>query len=688
MSSTSEDVCELWTGKGIARIKGKRPAGMEPLTIDYKTGEVMDISTALGTPKHHFELDESVRTYSEAERRPSYIQKVADGTPNLSLDMQDPRRDALISRCLALGSMAAQLGVTVANGIIAYRLKWAGSQPTFAYLCYLVGEVLMCGSVMGCSHAIETTTKEWYLRCKKDHISVVRLQQACTVGDQHFPSSAVFNPFEHPNIYISRRVENIPEHRRYVHPCGSCVDPRLSFGMLTSLAQYFCWVCAVLSVIGICLFIAGSRALHWTGLLLHVVVSVIGIVLRMLARTRLSRNPPSFAVEKRNEIPWLALGVCHTRNVPSEGGEGVPGETSRQTRWDEYFRKTIRWEVATGEFICEDVKPPNMTLTKPLSTSLRRVPMDAFIDTSPSEPTTPAPDPATPAPDPPTPPSEPTMPASKSVSPCGAHMQAFKSIASIAPQLVQPMVTKSASELVAAIEGVANYFKSMPDCVAWKGVPPFQAPSPVSSASSSVSVSPAPSESSASPASSESSSQGLEVTWQLPIIYQVDIDIDKVANTSKSVSDTSRSEPAKDASVLASARDTNVEDLEFALKLDASHFLEWTWIMPKDVQVDIQGALSFWLHILYRRDSPREAKKLDAVTPFSFPRPFYRIVGSGLEHAGQPGLEHVALLERWIGRMICLLTMNGDGGLSQQKPGFPEDNGPRCFGMSLSHLSR
>jgi hypothetical protein len=49
------------------------------------------------------------------------------------------------------------------------------------------------------------------------------------------------------------------------------------------------------------------------------------------------------------------------------------------------------------------------------------------------------------------------------------HMQAFKSISSITPRLVQPAVTENAGRLTAAIEGVANFLKSASDDVSRKG---------------------------------------------------------------------------------------------------------------------------------------------------------------------------------------------------------------------------
>jgi hypothetical protein len=38
-----------------------------------------------------------------------------------------------------------------------------GSPPEHAYPSFAIGLVLMCGSIMGCEHAIEAATKEWYV---------------------------------------------------------------------------------------------------------------------------------------------------------------------------------------------------------------------------------------------------------------------------------------------------------------------------------------------------------------------------------------------------------------------------------------------------------------------------------------------------------------------------------------------
>ncbi|KAK4149325.1 hypothetical protein C8A00DRAFT_18972, partial [Chaetomidium leptoderma] len=273
LSSTSDEVCELWTGQEIVRTKGQRPAGMGTLVIT-KHGHVMSIAAALERGCFSFE-----------EQAEEAHKDVSDAAPNLTLNFTGSKNLTRDTWILAAISLAVQIVAVVVTGVREWHPDDTAShdsQPSlYGFPCYLVGTVSLFLGILGCGRVIEAATTELKLRPsaeQRNEVAVVRLQQSCTVGDQRFQSFAIFNPFNNPNIHISRWARDGGEYRY-----GRS-------GTVSSQALFF-----------------GLQTLHWSSTLGHLLVIVVVTALRAVARIHLVLVPPNFRIPKTDEIAWLAL---------------------------------------------------------------------------------------------------------------------------------------------------------------------------------------------------------------------------------------------------------------------------------------------------------------------------------------------------------------------------------------------
>jgi hypothetical protein len=135
LSSTSADVCEMWTGKQIVRTKGQHPAGMNTMIIT-KDGSVMDVATAWTKEILGFHRQGS-RTHAEVLGE---IRKNAGMPPNLALNIQDSMSLTRESWTLAHIGFAAQLLVLTGTGL---HQCITDPDRTPSYILYALGTILL-----------------------------------------------------------------------------------------------------------------------------------------------------------------------------------------------------------------------------------------------------------------------------------------------------------------------------------------------------------------------------------------------------------------------------------------------------------------------------------------------------------------------------------------------------------------
>ncbi|RYP05608.1 hypothetical protein DL765_009791 [Monosporascus sp. GIB2] len=298
LSSTSDDVCEVWSGEEIVRLLGN-PAGMKNLIITSE-GEVHDLKSAVrcevfSSPIQHgndeaFENSLFQARVDSAEQ--ILVNSLNDAPPNLAVNITNATASAdELWRWAILGILLQLVGMII-PGLTTYYWHWtkAGTPvQSYGYPCFLTGSVLVILGVLGCGHVIEgkTVEHEFNKGKKASQYRIIRLQGACTVSDQHFPSFAILNAVGDTTLRTSRLMD------------GN-----------TGLEQRFSKLAAISTFVTLAGFIVqfvGLRALHWSATILLLGITLIMTGIRSWVRRGLAVDPDTEPLLDGHEIAWLAL---------------------------------------------------------------------------------------------------------------------------------------------------------------------------------------------------------------------------------------------------------------------------------------------------------------------------------------------------------------------------------------------
>lgn len=153
MSSTSESVCELWSGRSIVRLLGS-PDLLELVYVPYnqnREGSLHEVAV--------FDLAEAVNNdhlhASNGSREALGVMLTRKDPPNLSLSVEG----ALCGK-IELWTFAV-IGIIIQSAVIAYsivavqflQLPKGGSRVSgYALPCTLIGMLLIVGGLLICSH--------------------------------------------------------------------------------------------------------------------------------------------------------------------------------------------------------------------------------------------------------------------------------------------------------------------------------------------------------------------------------------------------------------------------------------------------------------------------------------------------------------------------------------------------------
>ncbi|KAK3986210.1 hypothetical protein QBC44DRAFT_248750, partial [Cladorrhinum sp. PSN332] len=256
LSSTSDEVCELWNGNSIVRTKGRPANSMTTLIITDK-GRILSLEGAVGAGvycNHGIDVKSGL--------------KFQYPPPNLTLNLRSPAKQSAEIFIFSLLGIFLQAAGLAVSGLAHYQWGWAQSKSqdqSYAYPLYIAGTLLLFLGVMGCGRIVESATSESHLYFTEAHsgrVAVVRLQDACIVGDQLFPSVAIFNPFEISEV------------------CVSVLDMTPS--------RYFPLVATILTMTGFVIQFIGLRNLHWSASIMQLGITLTMTVIRAYVRRGLS----------------------------------------------------------------------------------------------------------------------------------------------------------------------------------------------------------------------------------------------------------------------------------------------------------------------------------------------------------------------------------------------------------------
>ncbi|KAI0168718.1 hypothetical protein BJ166DRAFT_464016 [Pestalotiopsis sp. NC0098] len=334
LSSTSEDVCELWSGHEIVRVFG-RPDGMKNLVISQ--GKVYDIQTA---------VDKGIMEDTGSGRhQENYLGSLREAAPNLALNVRNATAPAWELWTWAVVGVILQVIAVAVPALATYHWQWtkAGTKvQNYGYPCFLIGTLLVVFGTMACGHVIEGVTTEYTFAPtdwgkKKGEVKILRLQRACTVSDQHFSSYAIFNNADNHIIRTSR----------------------LNSFDYSNLAA----ISSLVSVAGFIAQFVGLRALHWSATIIQLGITLIMTAIRAWVRRGLASGPVTEPTLEGHEIAWLTI------HIVSEQPDAYRSDSPEVRMTKDNFAETHLQHIPPRHGIEEPLCAP-LQLDSPLAVQL------------------------------------------------------------------------------------------------------------------------------------------------------------------------------------------------------------------------------------------------------------------------------------------------------------------------------
>lgn len=203
LSSTSHDVCEMWDGNQIVRAIGQ-PKDMRELIILENINEHNQQASG---DFHALDFETAVRRghlapvgYLRYKEIDKVLKKLMGQAPNITLNVSGSTLSKFELWIWAAIGLAIQMAALIVPGLAIYLWKWQKDEDnivTYGYPCFLSGSLAIIVGVLGCSYVIEQRTEEVIFQPKSHERGsircILRVQDACTVGDQHFQSYAIMS---------------------------------------------------------------------------------------------------------------------------------------------------------------------------------------------------------------------------------------------------------------------------------------------------------------------------------------------------------------------------------------------------------------------------------------------------------------------------------------------------------------
>ncbi|KAF1950249.1 hypothetical protein CC80DRAFT_520047 [Byssothecium circinans] len=315
MSSTSEEVCELWNGQQVVRCMGSAPIAEFICLLPEDIGNIRN------DPKTYPRIKSS--TLKEAVENKLLkgiksdiviIRNVSAAAPNISLNSHNQFWRGELRAAAVFGTIL-QLGVLTYSGFATYypTLKFQNDNrpiARYAFPCTAVGTLVLVAGILVCAHVVESSTKEKRYQAREGkRTRLVWLQQTKTVNDQVFESFAIFSDDDRTVITTSRRATNKQGH-----------------------ATVLAFKTVLGTMVGLCGFIVqfiGLRGMHWS-----VSVAQLGAVLvmasvRALVRRGLAKPPQCRHLPSGFELEWFATTLGDPDKAPWMKTSNSEKEVSR-----------------------------------------------------------------------------------------------------------------------------------------------------------------------------------------------------------------------------------------------------------------------------------------------------------------------------------------------------------------------
>ncbi|RYP67006.1 hypothetical protein DL770_008705 [Monosporascus sp. CRB-9-2] len=330
LSSTSSNVCELWSGREVVRVMGNL-SKMKNLII-RDDGEVFDLKSAVVggvmvprsqpdeiSKRHGIGLTNNSMLNRDAPKFYALLATLSHTAPNLALNVKNSCASPQEMWSWAVVGASLQLIALVIPGLTTFYWMWA-YQPGipivgYGYPCFIVGTLLVIGGIAACGHVIEGVTTEYEFVRRRDmdnkpvaQVKLLRIQKACVLGDQYFPSCAIFNSEDDQRLRISQLND----------------QDYSSFAAVASLV----------TVAGFIVQFVGLRALHWSATIIQLGVTLIMTAIRAWSRRGLASSPDVRNLPEGHELAWLAFHLAKQTQSGGNANESRQRETDQNQRLD------------------------------------------------------------------------------------------------------------------------------------------------------------------------------------------------------------------------------------------------------------------------------------------------------------------------------------------------------------------
>ncbi|KAF5973492.1 ankyrin repeat protein [Fusarium bulbicola] len=381
MSSTSQDVCELWNGSEIVRRLGSPPVrefilllpksrepqepqeSQESQESQQSRGSREDISSSNGLFKFECKtIEEAVSdgyltTNVELKElnelsKAIIIYNESTSAPNISLNVHPQKRHEV--RMAAILGPLLQVGVLIYAGFATYyytmRFPKEENKPVsnYAFPCTASGTILLVTGLLLCADVVEKRTAEVHRKPRTGYKAyAIWVQREATVGDQVFRSFGIFPDTHRKEITASRRGNNFNNDAEasFVDRAAQLVcyvplqivelfmkvsDNKTTSSTHDSIQSSKTTLGAFLSLFGYVIQFVGLRDMHWSVSIVQLGAVVAMTAARAAIRRGLATSPSVQSLFQNFELEWLASTIVNTDGIRWE----VPKTESQPwTNW-------------------------------------------------------------------------------------------------------------------------------------------------------------------------------------------------------------------------------------------------------------------------------------------------------------------------------------------------------------------
>ncbi|RSL44714.1 hypothetical protein CEP54_014574 [Fusarium duplospermum] len=366
MSSTSNEVCELWNGHHVVRCMGSAPISeficLMPKSVhrkDIRDFRVISLDEALdkgyikkirksfterwkqihgfANEHDHSSLEQGEPNYSLSEAIIIHSQR--DAAPNISLNChgQICRGELYL---VAIFATLLQAAVLVYSGYVGCHMKSRKDEDViekYALPLTTLGTSFLVAGLLICAHVVETSTEEEsYCPMQGTEARLVWLQRPKTVSDQVFDSYAITPRKARSIITTSSR-----KAKAKLGQATSSVssqdsgdyqpdkDRRLSIALGAKTI-----IGSTLGLVGFISQFVGLRGMHWSVSVVLLGAMLIMVVMRALVRRGLAKPPVDRLLDPGFELDWFALTQVDPDKTwwKSSGPDATEGEASGNWR--------------------------------------------------------------------------------------------------------------------------------------------------------------------------------------------------------------------------------------------------------------------------------------------------------------------------------------------------------------------